>query len=464
MPREGITSSTSAACPWCGATGRTAWGTCQACGRTYRPAGWRRTPRRRRPVWLVAAMLGLTTLLVAWWLAPLLPDPITLLFNRPTTQRSSDSRGPHWAMWGRDLQHTRHVADVTHPLDGRLVWSVSLGVPTSSAPVVVDNVLYVGGHFKLFALDASTGQVLWDLPLTGPIHTSPAVAGDTVYLGLQDWRLLALERRTGKTQWEFRTLNPITGSAAVAHGMVYIGSMDGFLYALDAATGKRIWQFKTENQPLSPPALSAGTLFLSATDGSLYALRARTGQPRLRFRTPDRLQDTPVVANGLVYFPSGGRIFAVAAEARELPGEYQFKQVWAQLWLWQFPVPQPPGQRGGRWRFASRQAPHGILSAPAVTPEALYVGDVQGMLHAREARQGTALWQFQAGGAILTAPVVVGPHVYVGADNGVLYALDRTQGTLRWQRELHAPIQTTPVFAHGRLYLRTTDGQLHAME
>ena len=117
--------------------------------------------------------------------------------------------------------------------------------------------------------------------------------------------------------------DPVAGSAAVAQGMVYIGSMDGFLYALDAATGKLIWKFKTQEQPLSPPAFAAGTLFFSSTEGSLYALHARTGQTRLRFRTPDRLHDSPVVANGLVYFPSGGQIYAVAADAREFPGQYQ---------------------------------------------------------------------------------------------------------------------------------------------
>ena len=63
----------------------------------------------------------------------------------------------------------------------------------------------------------------------------------------------------------------------------------------------------------------------------------------------------PVVANGLVYFPSGGRIYAVAADAYELPGQYQLQLVWAQFWIWQFPVPRPPSQPGGKWRFSPRK-------------------------------------------------------------------------------------------------------------
>jgi outer membrane protein assembly factor BamB len=408
--------------------------------------------------------LGVVAVLCAWIGFPFLPDPVTLVFKRPTTQLSSNAPANHWAMWGLDLQQRRYVADAPRQLEGRLLWSVDLGTPTRSVPVIVDDVIYIGGHFQLSALDAHTGQRRWEVHTTGPVHMSPAVTGNKLYIGLQDWRVLALERHTGITLWEFTMQDGVSGSAAVAQGMVYIGSMDGFLYALDAATGKLIWQFKTQEQALSPPALDAGTLFLSSTDGSLYALNARTGQTWLRFRTPERLQDSPVVANGLVYFPSGGQIYAVAADAREIPGQYQLKLVWAQLWLWQFPVPRPPGQPGSRWRFSPRQPTRGIISAPAVSPEALYVGDTQGYLYAREALKGEALWQFKAGGAIMASPVIVGSRVYVGAIDGFLYALDRSHGELVWKVAFGAPIHAAPVFAHGRLYIRTSDGRLHAIE
>lgn len=464
MARKVQTPQTVAGCPWCGARGRTPWGTCQACGQYYLAQGWAQVPRRRHPFWWIALALGVVAALCALIASPFLPDPLTSVLTRPTTQLSSTSRSTQWAMWGMDLQQQRYVASAPRQLEGRRVWSVPLGTPTRSVPVVVDDVLYIGGHFRLFAFDAHTGQRHWEIPMTGPVHTSPAVAGDRLYLGLQDWRVLALDRRTGKTLWEFHMQNPVAGSAAVAQGMVYIGSLDGSLYALDAATGKRIWQFKTEAQPLSPPAFAAGTLFVGSTEGILYALHARTGYTRLRFRTPDRLQDSPVVANGLVYFPTGGQIYAVAADAFEIPGQYQLQLVWAQLWIWQFPVPRPPSQPGSRWRFSPWKPARGMLSAPAVAPEAFYTGDAEGHLYAREALTGAGLWQFRAGGALMASPVIIGSRVYFGAHDGVLYALDRTHGELLWTLSLGAPIHATPVFASGRLYVQTTDGRLHAIE
>jgi outer membrane protein assembly factor BamB len=407
----------------------------------------------------VIALLG------AWVALPFLPGPGIILFKRPTTQLTSDSPDNQWTMQGLHLTQNRYVALPPRHVAGRLAWSVDLGPPTRSAPVIVDNVIYIGGHFRILTLDAHTGRLLREIPATGPVHTSVAIAGDTLYVGLQDWRVLALDRRTGQRRWAFTTQNPIVGSAAVANGIVYMGSGDGFLYALDAANGRLIWKFKTRGYALSPPAIADGLLFVSSTEGGLYALRARTGQLRLRFHVPERLQDVPVIDNGLVYFPSGGQLYAVAARAREYPGQRQLNLIWAQFWLWQVPgVPKPPVQPGGRWRFSYRGRPRTILSAPAVAGETLYVGDLNGYLYARDARQATDLWQFKAAGGVRTSPLVLGSHVYFGTDAGVLYALDRTRGTLLWQRDFGAPIETAPVFASGRLYIRTSNGRLHAIE
>jgi outer membrane protein assembly factor BamB len=367
-------------------------------------------------------------------------------------------------MSGFDLQQRRYVDVAPQQPEGRLLWSVDLGRPTRSVPVVVDDTIYIGADFRLMALHASTGRELCTLPTTGPVHTSPAAAGDRLYVGLQDWRVLAVDRHTGTTLWQFSMQDGVAGSPAVAQGIVYIGSMDGFLYALDAANGTLIWKFKTQGQALSPPAIDAGRLFLSSTDGSLYAMRARTGQSWLRYRTPERLHDSPVAANGLVYFPSGGRLFAVAANAYEFPGRYQLTLVWAQFWLWQFPIPRPPGQPGSRWRFSPPHSAGGIVSSPAVAPEVLYVGDTNGYVYARQALTGEALWEFKAGAAIMTSPVIVGHRLYVSAIDGYLYALDRSHAELVWKLRFGAALHATPVFAHGRLYIRTSNGWLHAVE
>ena len=134
--------------------------------------------------------------------------------------------------------------------------------------------------------------------------------------------------------------------------MVYLGSMDGFLYALDAATGKRIWQFKTREQPLAPPALSAGTLFVGSTEGILYALHARTGYTRPAFSRSRPITGLAGRRQRTGVLPRRRKIYAVAADAREIPGQYELQLVWAQLWIRISGASWPPSQPGRRWRFS----------------------------------------------------------------------------------------------------------------
>src|SRR6185295_15493539 len=88
--------SPSEVCPACGASGRTTWGTCQACGHYYLAEGSTQVPRRRHPSLWLALGLGVVAVLSAWIASPFLPAPLTSVFHRPTTQLISTSLANHW--------------------------------------------------------------------------------------------------------------------------------------------------------------------------------------------------------------------------------------------------------------------------------------------------------------------------------------------------------------------------------
>ena len=472
-------SQSNLPCPWCGAEDQVLGRSCQVCDRliTGLP-DWanaeaeaearvalrkrlRLTPHR-------LAALGVLVFLVSfivWLNLPFVSDPVTLLFRKPTTNLTSASLSGQWNSAAWDLQGTRYIGDVTRQPEGNLIWSQDLGVPTRSAPIVVDDVLYIGGNFKAMAFHADSGEIIWEIETPGKMNRSFSAAGRFVYMGLSDHRLLALDRETGATIWEFRADFPITSSPVVADGMVYFGSSDKFAYGLDAATGEKIWKHKLNGVLRSAPTINDGHLVASDSGGNLNILSARTGQSRFRFRTAASASDAPAVAGGLAYFPSGGRIFAVDTGVRSKRGGFQFKKVWSQFYVWQIPgVPSPPAQQGERWRFApDRHASLGIIASPAVAPEALYYGDTAGHLYARAVSSREELWRFQAEDGIVSSPVILGDRIYFGARDGFLYALDRSNGDLIWRISLGAPIEIPPVFAQGRLYVRTSDGILHAI-
>lgn len=467
-------------CPWCGAEDQVSGNNCQICGRlitglpTWANAEaeaeakaaarrrWRVTPQRLQ---LLSALILLVAF-IGWLNFPFVSNPVTLLFKKPTTNLTSASLPGSWSSVGWDVQGTRYLSDVSRQPEGNLKWSRDLGEPTRSAPTVVDGSIYLGGHFKAMALEAETGEIIWEIATPGQMNQSFAVAGDYVYMGLSDHRFLALDRNTGNTRWDFTADFPITSSPVVADGMVYFGSSGRYVYSLDAATGNQIWKHRIKGNLRSSPTIDNGRLFVTDSDGNLNILSARTGQSRFRFRTAALVSDAPVVVGELAYFPSGGRLFAVDTEVRSKRGEFQFMRIWTQFYVWQIPgVPAPPSQKGERWRFApERHASRGIVTTPAVTPEALYYGDTAGILYARDVTSREEIWQFKAEDGIVSSPIILEDRIYFGSRDGYFYSLDRSNGNLIWRLFLGATIDVSPVFAQGHLYVRTGDGLLHAID
>jgi outer membrane protein assembly factor BamB len=82
----------------------------------------------------------------------------------------------------------------------------------------------------VYALNASTGVLLWSYATGAPVESSPAVANGVVYVGSGDYNLYALNASTGVLLWNYAN-GPGQSSPAVANGMVYVGSVFGNVYA-----------------------------------------------------------------------------------------------------------------------------------------------------------------------------------------------------------------------------------------
>ena len=63
------------------------------------------------------------------------------------------------------------------------------------------------------------------------VDSSPAVANGVVYVGSEDNNVYALNASTGALLWKYATGSVVTSSPAVANGVVYVGSDDNNLYA-----------------------------------------------------------------------------------------------------------------------------------------------------------------------------------------------------------------------------------------
>src|SRR5687768_5773791 len=92
-------------------------------------------------------------------------------------------------------------------------------------------------------------------------------------------------------------------------------------------------------------------------------------------------------------------------------------------------------------------------SSPTVADGVVYVGDLDGSVHAVGAADGKARWSYKTGNEIKSSPVVVGKRVLIGSYDGNLYALDTGTGAVAWKVATEGPVHGTPAIADGIAYV-----------
>jgi hypothetical protein len=66
------------------------------------------------------------------------------------------------------------------------------------------------------------------------VVSSPAVVDGKVYVGSTDMKVYALNASSGALIWSYRTGSSVRSSSAVAEGKLYVGSDDGSVYAFSS--------------------------------------------------------------------------------------------------------------------------------------------------------------------------------------------------------------------------------------
>jgi quinohemoprotein ethanol dehydrogenase len=182
----------------------------------------------------------------------------------------NEADGSNWAAWGRTFSEQRFS-----PLDQintqnvsqlGLAWSLELDDVwnVSSQALAVDGVLYLAvGYSVVHAVDARSGKLLWKYDPKVESRKMRMAWGSRglaywkgkLYTGVQDGRLFALDAKTGQLAWEVSTTEPgdnryITGAprifndkVLIGHGGADFGHVRGYVTAYDAQTGKQLWRW-----------------------------------------------------------------------------------------------------------------------------------------------------------------------------------------------------------------------------
>ena len=179
-----------------------------------------------------------------------------------------------WLLWRRtyDASGYSPLRQITPAnvggLRGAWSWALPAG-PNESTPIVHDGVLFVHGYGdKVHALDAASGDLLWEYARRLPRDVAPSlkrgmsIYGERLYVPTSDLHVVALDVKTGAVVWDQLVGDPearmrMTGGTLVVRGTVMVGTTGrarggNFIVALDAETGAERWRFNTIPPPDAP--------------------------------------------------------------------------------------------------------------------------------------------------------------------------------------------------------------------
>ena len=320
------------------------------------------------------------------------------------------------------------------------------------------------------------------------VNLVPALSGDRVYAAERGGRVYALDAVSGGMRWEIDLDTPLSAGPGVGEGLVVVGSAGGEVIALNTGGGEVAWRAAVNTEILAVPRVFQGSVVVQGADGSLHVLESRDGAKRWTSRNNPpvltlRGTSSPApVPGGFVAGFANGKLGAyslakgamawevsvgVAGGSSELErmvdvdadplvigpalfaGAYQSRVVAIAL-------------ESGRVGWTKEISTH---SGFAADRSQLYVTDDQGQVWALSPRDGGSLWKQDAlEGRVLTAPAELDGYIAVGDHEGNLHWLDARDGSLVARQALDkGGIQASPVAANGRLYVLGRGGTLTAL-
>jgi outer membrane protein assembly factor BamB len=318
----------------------------------------------------------------------------------------------------------------------------------ASSPLVIgDRVYYVSNRAVVYAVEAKTGNTVWEFDMIEEVgafphnlaNSSPVAHGDLLYVNTSNGvdeshvvvpsprapSIIALNRNTGALVWEDNSVeerilhgqwSPPT--VATIDGVVQVisGQGDGWVRGYEAVSGKKLWEFDT-----NPP-------------DSVWP------------RTRNEIISTPVVVNNVVYLANGqdpehgegvGHFYAIDATKR---GNIT--------------------QTGRLWHYEKIRR---SISTAAVADGLVYIADFSGYLHCLDAKTGQPYWVHDVFAAVWGSPMVIDGRVYLGDEDGdvVVVAHGRELKVLA-EMNMGSAVYGTVVPANGALLLNNRN-ELYAL-
>lgn len=169
----------------------------------------------------------------------------------------------------------------------------------------------------LLAVDALTGDTVWELAMGASSTSSTAVLGDVIMLpsdGVKAFRIGAGNEPPAEI-WHNRKIGPSTASTVAGNGLVFSTNSAGALRAARVSDGELVWQMRTTGPYSATGVYAAGHLYLLNQNGLVQVVKIgeETGEVVSEYNLDLPKGDTTLgslaAANGALYLRSDTHVW-----------------------------------------------------------------------------------------------------------------------------------------------------------
>jgi len=320
-----------------------------------------------------------------------------------------------------------------------------------SAVVYYDGVAYIGscsthgdGHDKLFAVDTTTGDILWS-KFIGPGYVGPVIDNDRIYIGTDSHGydptneyIFCINRSDGIVLWSRNIYGGIAESIQYDTDKIYFTS--DIIYALDKDDGAINWAYRMDTYSVTKPILKDNAFFTATSGGMMYKIDIEDGSRIWDAVLSDNSWDNSITADGK------GHIF-LAIYYDNTMNAYD-EDTGALLW--------------------SYELHDGSLSFNAYHNNVIFISDTSGYVYALNSSSGALLWEKKIGNTIdISSPTLSGGLLFIGTrdfEEGAFFALNEATGDILWKYPVGASVTAPPSIVDGMMLCGTDSWNMYAFD
>ena len=199
---------------------------------------------------------------------------------------------------------------------------------------------------------------------------------------------------------------------------------------------------ETEGAPADSWSMFRGTHSLTGISNAVLPEKLKL---RWSYQADDSIESSAAIVNGTVYFGSMDGSLNAVSLADGKP-------------RWRYAVEYTTPDSSDTFASYIQE------SSPCVSNGMVYVGDLNGTLHAVDARTGKVKWTFKTDGEIKSSPNCYDNRIYFGSYDTYLYCLAADTGELIWKFATEGPVHSTPSISQGKVFVSGCDETFRAID